>query len=531
MWSILFTSLSCACALLSVASAGPPHRGKDKDLVKKVTCGGNTYKYHGLEGYGFVPSNAVDKYGDTMGGIGSSLAIEPSSWHRRKDGTYEGIAWALPDRGWNTNGTLNVQSRIQKLSLSFKPNNKASVKRPSKPNLQIKHLDTVLLTGPDGTPTTGLDADATGFIEFPGFPPLPGATYTGDGFGSNEGPGGHRISMDTEGLALGSNGTFWISDEYGPYVYQFTRQGKMIRAIQPPEAYLPRRNGSLSFSAASPPIYGPEQMPVPKDTESGRNNNQGFEALTISPDGKNLFVMIQSGLNQEGGPKKINRKQARLLEYDISGYKAQYTHEYVVTLPTYPDRSKGDQEESRIVASQSEIHMLPSGDFLILSRDSDSGHGQAESRSVYRQADIFAITSDTTDIKSEKYDAATGSIASSDGELNDGIEPAEYCEFIDYNLDSELGKFGLHNGGEQDKMLLNEKWESLALVPVDERDCVRKGCGRGYGKGREKEYFLISFSDNDYTTQDGHLNFGKFKYADTSGFDLDVQALVFRISF
>ncbi|KLJ08083.1 hypothetical protein EMPG_16472 [Blastomyces silverae] len=488
MRSILFTSLSCACALLTVASAGPPHKGKDKDLVKKVTCGGNTYKYHGLEGYGFVPSNAVDKYGDTMGGIGGALAIEPASWHRREDGTYEGIAWTLPDH-------------------------------------------TVLLTGPDGTPTTGLDADATGFIKFPGFPPLPGATYTGDGFGGEEGPGGHRISMDTEGLALGRDGTFWVSDEYGPYVYQFTRQGKMIRAIQPPEAYLPRRNGSLSFSAASPPIYDPEQMPVPEDTESGRNNNQGFEALTISPDGKKLFVMIQSGLNQEGGPKKKNRKQARLLEYDISGCKALYMHEYVVTLPTYPDRSKEDPEKSRLVASQSEIHMLPSGDFLILSRDSGAGHGQDESRSVYRQADVFAITSSTTDIKSEKYDAATGSIASDKGELNDGIEPVEYCEFIDYNLESELGKFGLHNGGEQDKMLLNEKWESLALVPVDERDCVGKGRGRGNGKGGEKEYFLISFSDNDYITQDGHLNFGKFKYEDTSGFDLDTQALVFRISF
>ncbi|EGC45784.1 conserved hypothetical protein [Histoplasma capsulatum var. duboisii H88] len=530
MRPLWFTSLSCVCALLAAANAGPPpHKSKDKSLAKKVTCGGNTYNYHGLEGYGFVPSNAVDKYGDTMGGIGGALAIEQSSWHRKEDGTYEGIAWALPDRGWNTNGTLNVQARIQKLSLSFKPSREASVKKPSQPNLQIKHLDAVLLTGPDGTPTTGLDADVTGFIEFPGFPPLPGATYSGDGFGSEEGTSGRRITMDTEGLALGVGGSFWVSDEYGPYIYQFTREGKMIQAIQPPEAYLPRRNGSLSFSAASPPIYDPEKLPVPEDTESGRNNNQGFEALTLSPDGMELFVMIQSGLNQEGGPKKKNRKQARLLQYDISGCKPRYIHEYVVTLPTYPDRSEKDQEKSRIVASQSEIHMLPTGDFLILSRDSGSGHGQKESRSVYRQADIFAITNRTTDIKSEKYDAATGSIASDKGVLKDGIEPAEYCEFIDYNLESELGKFGLHNGGEQDKMLLNEKWESLALVPVDERDCDKKGCG--HGEGGLQEYFLISFSDNDYITQDGHLNFGKFKYADTSGFNLDTQALVFRISF
>ncbi|PGH11718.1 hypothetical protein AJ79_04741 [Helicocarpus griseus UAMH5409] len=515
-------------ALVAAANAAP---SGGQDVVKKLTCGGKSYSYHGLEGYGFVPSNTVDKYGDTLGGIGSSLAIDKSSWERKEDGTYEGTAFALPDRGWNTNGTLNVQSRIQKLSLSFKPAPNASATNPSKPNLQIKHEDTILLTGPDGTATTGLDADITGSIEFPeypDFPPLPVATYVGDGFGG-PGPGGRAISMDCEGLALGDHETFWVSDEYGPYIYQFSRYGKMLQAIQPPAAYLPRRNGSVSFSAASPPIYNPDQMPTPEDTESGRNNNQGLEALTISPDGSTLFALLQSGLNQEGGPDEENRKQARLLQYDISGAKARYAHEYVVTLPTYRDPSGKDSQSAELVASQSEIHQLPSGDFLVLARDSDRGRGQDETESVYRQADIFAITESTTDIKGEEYDGAEGAIADGKGELKEGIQAVEYCKFIDYNLATELGKFGLHNGGEQDEMLLNEKWESLAVVPVDKRDRI-SGDGDGEGEG-EQEYFLISFSDNDFMTQDGHLNFGRFDYADTSGISLDTQALVFRISF
>jgi hypothetical protein len=36
----------------------------------------------------------------------------------------------------------------------------------------------------------------------------------GDGFGGN-GPGGKRVAIDSEGLVLGKDGTFWISDEYG----------------------------------------------------------------------------------------------------------------------------------------------------------------------------------------------------------------------------------------------------------------------------------------------------------------------------
>ncbi|EER25814.1 hypothetical protein CPC735_042580 [Coccidioides posadasii C735 delta SOWgp] len=520
LWNCSLSSLLWFLSLSNAVSGGRVYPPKDLPVVGETTCGGHTYQYHGLAGYGVVPSDAVDKYGDTLGGIGSAIAVEQSSWQRKRDGSYEGIAWALPDRGWNTNGTLNVQARVQKLSLKLTLAPTASAENPSKPNLQIKYLDTILLTGPDGTPTTGIDADATGFISFPGFPPLPGATINGDGFGG-AGPGGRRISLDCEGLALGRDGSFWVSDEYGPYVYKFSRRGRMLQAIQPPAAYLPRRNNTLSFSAASPPIYDPDQIPVPEDPECGRNNNQGFEALTISPDGKKLFVMLQSGMNQEGGPKKRNRKQARLLEYDISGRKQRYVHEYAVTLPTYVDYTEENPEKATLVASQSEIHYLPTGDLMILARDSGFGHGQSESRSVYRRADIISKSRRTTDIKSYQYDRVNGSIASSTGVLKAGIRPVEYCPFIDYNLASELAKFGLHNGGEQDRFLLNEKWESLALVPVDRRD-------RRHHK--KHEYFLISFSDNDYITQNGRLNFGKFKYADQSGFNLETQALVFHLS-
>lgn len=91
------------------------------------------------------------------------------------------------------------------------------MQNPSSPNLQLFYQDSIILTGPNGMPGTGLDADGTGAISFPGFPPLPGATYTGNGFGG-PGCGGHRISLDSEGLYVNQDGSFWISDEYGPYV-------------------------------------------------------------------------------------------------------------------------------------------------------------------------------------------------------------------------------------------------------------------------------------------------------------------------
>ncbi|MCJ1309977.1 hypothetical protein MMC25_003638 [Agyrium rufum] len=504
--------LQVAFAVVVISASPAPKTPSAAPVVNQTTCNGNTYAYNALAGYGFVPSAARDKFGDTIGGIGSSIALDKLAWTKTKSGVYKGILWALPDRGWNTEGTLNFQNRVHKFAINLTPQPNATVADPASPNLQLQYLDTVLLTDPLGKPVTGLDADVTGYISYPGFPILPAATYTGDGFGG-AGTGGHRISLDTEGLVLNLDGSFWISDEYGPFVYRFSPLGCMQVAIVPPEAYLPRRNGSLSFSADSPPFYNPNEVIDPENNGVGRDNNQGLEGLTVSPDGRKLFTLIQSALNQEGGlVGNPDRQNARLLEYDITiPLLPKYVAEYVVSLPLY-----ASSKTKFKVAAQSEIHALTSTQFLVLSRDSSAGRGQSSSTSLYRHVDVFDI-SKATNIKSGSNDAINGSIASSTGVLDAGITAAQYCSFLDYNVNSQLNRFGLHNGGAQDAGLLNEKWESLATVPVNP----------GVNDG---EYFLFSLSDNDFITQNGYLNFGKFQYADESGFNLDNQALVFQIS-
>lgn len=69
-------------------------------MVGSVVCSGNTYFHHGLVGYGLIASNARDKYGDTLRGVGSSAVVDQSTWKKTGDSVYEGIAWCLPDRGW-----------------------------------------------------------------------------------------------------------------------------------------------------------------------------------------------------------------------------------------------------------------------------------------------------------------------------------------------------------------------------------------------------------------------------------------------
>ncbi|KAG6360289.1 hypothetical protein INS49_011346 [Diaporthe citri] len=521
------TVLAVAAAAVSpvlgrAAGGGLRHSSIDGTPVNSTNCNGKSYSYNELAGYGIIPSNATDKFGDTIGGIGSAIALDQSSWKKTDDGLgYEGLLWTSPDRGWNTQGTLNFINRVHKFHITLVPQPNATIDSPASPNLNFDYVDTILLSGPDGQPTTGLDADGSGGLEYDGFPQLPAATYTGDGFGADitNGTTTERISVDSEGLVINDDGTFWVSDEYGPYVWLFDSNGTIISAIRPPEAIIPKRNGSDSFSADSPPAYeddGSGDDVIPADNPTGRNNNHGFEGLSASADGRTLYLLLQAAANQEGGLSSQTERYTRFLTYDVSDRLAPaYTSEHVVPLPLYNDYTAKASKNPK-VASQSEVHALPNGQFLVLARDSGFGHGQDESLSVYRHIDVFDVAN-ATDIKGSEYDCEECAVASAKGKLDKAISPAAYCSFLDFNVNSELGKFGVHNGGHQDSGLLNEKWESIALAPVDP-------------ESHGEDYFIISLSDNDFITQDGRLNFGQYQYADNSGFNLDTQALVFRVT-
>ena len=93
----LATALPLAASATALSSYGRPGQNS---IVNQTTCGETTYSYTGLAGYGYVPSNATDRYGDTLGGYGSSVAIDQSSWRKAGNGSYTGVVYGLPDRGW-----------------------------------------------------------------------------------------------------------------------------------------------------------------------------------------------------------------------------------------------------------------------------------------------------------------------------------------------------------------------------------------------------------------------------------------------
>lgn len=87
---MFFLKASITISLASAAAA----------FVNQTTCAGRTYTYEELAGFGTVPGNARDEFGDTLGGIGSALALDRSQWKKLGNGSYTGVLWGLPDRGW-----------------------------------------------------------------------------------------------------------------------------------------------------------------------------------------------------------------------------------------------------------------------------------------------------------------------------------------------------------------------------------------------------------------------------------------------
>src|SRR6516165_6676929 len=250
-----------ALALIAWLAPAPATRG-----AETVIIGDLTFVNQALVGVGRLPSDLRDKFGETFGS-GSAIAVDPRSWVRTPAG-YQGTFYMLPDRGFNVTGTSDYRARINKLFITFTPLDDPTAVPVAQRQMSVAATltDTILLTDAAGQSLTGLDPDGVRRAAN-GFPDLPQASNG-------------RVSIDSESLALLPDGSFFIGDEYGPYVYRFSLAGRMLAAIRPPEAFVPKRKGKDQFASNNP---GPgAQAPEPPNPETGRQNNQGFEGLTLT---------------------------------------------------------------------------------------------------------------------------------------------------------------------------------------------------------------------------------------------------------
>ncbi|HEX6731489.1 MAG TPA: esterase-like activity of phytase family protein [Pyrinomonadaceae bacterium] len=199
--------------------------------------------------------------------------------------------------------------------------------------------------------------------------------------------GEFEIRFDPEGIRVGPHGTFFVSDEYGPHLLEFNRQGHLLRRIE-----LPGR-----FAIANPSSDPNSEL---LNNTSGRQANRGMEGLAISPDGTTLFGIMQNALIQDHGlsPGTTDRLglNNRIVKINLLTGETQ---EYVYVLEAV-NRGQG----------VCEILAINDHEFLVVERDNRSNlqtPPQAPTRKKIYKIDLTGAT-DVSGIDSLPVGALAG---------------------------------------------------------------------------------------------------------------------------
>lgn len=281
----------------------------------------------------FTTSTGVKVYN---GGFGSSVAADPND---------PAVFYLLTDRGPNVAGTL-VPGSIILGKADFTP----AIGKFRLKDGKLYLEQTINLKNAAGANLNGLpnpiDQGNTGEIPYD----LNGNILPTSADG-----------IDSEGMVLATDGTFWISDEYGPHIVHFDATGKTIERINP-------------FGTGT----GGRKIPL---VFKNRRANRGMEGLTITPDGKTLVGLMQSPMYNPSKTAIGNSVILRILTFDIAtGATKQYA--YVMEDPT--------------LTGCSEITAINATTFLTIERDGLYGGAPANPATFKK---IFKIDiSKATDI-------------------------------------------------------------------------------------------------------------------------------------
>ena len=120
--------------------------------------------------------------------------------------------------------------------------------------------------------------------------------------------------LDPEGLAALTDGSFWISDEYGPHLVHYNGDGVEIGRINP-----------FATDARNTVVAHGQTILLPAEFAK-RRANRGMESLTITPDQTTLVGVMESSLDNPDTSGRASNL-ARIVTINlVSGQIAQYLY-------------------------------------------------------------------------------------------------------------------------------------------------------------------------------------------------------------
>lgn len=483
--SVPFANVSFAAITIALfASTGAAAQSRqirtpnitNVDTPTTVTINGTTATNQGIVGAGRLDANTRDFRGETLGSF-SGMALNLQTWRRNGDGSYSGSMYTLPDRG-PFDGAIDYRNRVHTESILFRP----LVGGGALPQTAASQNQLTI------TPTGGFTLRDTNGLEMTGRDPG-ASTVTRGGIAyplATAGTAAGLVSLDAEAIAFRPDGTFYVSDEYAAGIYYFDASGRQIGAIQTVPALLPRNAaGVIDFNSTNPGA-------------TGRRNNQGLEAMALTPDNKRLVTILQSATVQDtNGAAQQTRNNTRILVYDISS-NATPTNpvgHYVLQLPVFNNNGNGGAPDR--TAAQSEVLALNDTQFLVLARDG-LGRGVAANAStsttpVFKSV-LLVDTTAATNLAGSIYETGNTPLATN-GNLLPSIVPVQQVELINLLNPTQLARVGLNltRLPLTNSTSLSEKIEAMALAPVLEESAPQ-------------DFFLFVGNDNDFQATNARFN-------------------------
>jgi hypothetical protein len=480
------------------------------------TLGSFTFVNKGLQGVGRIDASLRDQIGDTFGSVS---AMQVGNWSRSGD-QYNGTFYTLPDRGRNdpaVNLFYDYAGRIQTVPFTFTPYTGAvplggttvAEKRDAQNQIVATYQSSTPfsyanpLSGGALTGTTGLNPGSfTSTLFGQPIPLAPFQTINSVNVPVN------KLALDAEGLILLPDGSGYVSDEYGPYVYRFDSSKQITGILGLPEALKPHTAaGSINFDSLAAP-------------SNGRRNNQGMEGIALSPDGTKLFALLQSATVQDtNGSQQQTRNNTRLAVYDLSGNPVPTAPSAMHALQLPILNVDGSGAAANRTAAQSEIVALSNSTILVLARDGNGyGTSPPSPAPVVKSVFMYDITGATNFAGDSTLNAAGGQISPA-GALSASITPAANAEVLNLLNQSELAKFNLNlNMAAPDELTFSEKWEGMSLVSA-------------LDPANPDDYFLFVANDNDFATTNGFMKLadGTFE-AYSAGLNNDTVFLAYRVT-
>ena len=155
--------------------------------------------------------------------------------------------------------------------------------------------------------------------------------------------------FDVESIARLDDGTFWVGEEFGPYLLHFDAQGRLLSApVRHPVLRAPQNPQNAAM--------GPFNLP----------SSRGFESMTRNGDGSRLYLTTESSI--------LSETDKRMLEiYEFDTVTGSYTGESFRYAKDSSDNITGGANNVTNIFITGDMTHLAGDRYIVIERDDFQG--------------------------------------------------------------------------------------------------------------------------------------------------------------